>query len=99
MSPTEKTASIFYADDSGFASTDRENNTTDELYFIGIIDILTPYGLGKKIEHIFKSLKTSEVIYIKHICLYRITIYRVVFLQLIHWLTEEDLLISLKKLF
>jgi 1-phosphatidylinositol-4-phosphate 5-kinase len=46
------------ADDGGMLSEDG-----DELYFMGIIDILTNYGARKKLEHLFKTSfhKKAEV--------------------------------------
>ncbi|KAI7873257.1 uncharacterized protein EV154DRAFT_431013 [Mucor mucedo] len=46
----------FYADRGGFTSTDGGDNETNTLYFLGIIDILTPYNLKKKAEHLVKGL-------------------------------------------
>lgn len=53
--PTERGNCIFYADDGGLLSSD-ENGESKELYFIGIIDILTPYNFIKRVEHGWKSL-------------------------------------------
>jgi 1-phosphatidylinositol-4-phosphate 5-kinase len=33
----------------------------DEIYFMGIIDILTPYNLKKKMENFFKGLRYDKV--------------------------------------
>ncbi|RUS22827.1 hypothetical protein BC938DRAFT_475182 [Jimgerdemannia flammicorona] len=52
----ERRRCVFYADDGGFHSTDESNRPTNELYFIGIIDILTPYNFVKKAEHYWKSM-------------------------------------------
>ena len=38
-------------------ATDEEGNTLNEIYFLGIIDILTEYTTPKKIEHFFKSIR------------------------------------------
>lgn len=34
---------------------------TNQLYFMGIIDILTPYDLKKKSEHYWKSMTLDKV--------------------------------------
>jgi 1-phosphatidylinositol-4-phosphate 5-kinase len=52
----ERRHCVFYADDGGFHSTDENNRPTNDLYFLGIIDILTPYNYVKKTEHFWKSL-------------------------------------------
>lgn len=52
---------VFYSEDGGFRSTDEENELTDKLYFLGIIDILTPYNFVKKAEHFFKSFTQNKV--------------------------------------
>lgn len=38
-------------------STNRNSPTGDEVYFMGIIDILTRYNTKKKLEHFFKGFK------------------------------------------
>lgn len=52
---------VFYADKSGgFQATDEENKPLPVLYSLGIIDILTPYDMKKKSEHVFKSMTTKD---------------------------------------
>lgn len=51
----------FTQDQGGIQSTDDENNPWDEIYFMGIIDILQPYNLRKIAEHSFKSLRYDGV--------------------------------------
>ncbi|KAI8581500.1 hypothetical protein K450DRAFT_231591 [Umbelopsis ramanniana AG] len=58
---TERRNCIFYADDGGFQSTNEENESTDILYFVGVIDILTPYNYVKKVEHAWKGLTLDKV--------------------------------------
>ncbi|KAJ3367711.1 Phosphatidylinositol-4-phosphate 5-kinase [Allomyces arbusculus] len=48
--------SLFVADNGGILATDQQNRPGTELYFLSIIDILTPYNATKKIEHAFKSV-------------------------------------------
>lgn len=50
------TASPFTADDGGFRATFADNSPAPETYYLGIIDILTPYSLYKRLEHTFKSI-------------------------------------------
>jgi 1-phosphatidylinositol-4-phosphate 5-kinase len=52
---------IFYAEDGGFRSSAADGENGDELYFLGVIDILTPYTTTKKLEHIIKSLQHDSV--------------------------------------
>ncbi|KAI8077138.1 hypothetical protein BDF21DRAFT_439204 [Thamnidium elegans] len=51
---------IFYADDGGFRSSDDENRPLDKLYYMGVIDILTPYNFIKRSEHIWKSITQDK---------------------------------------
>ncbi|KAI0703017.1 SAICAR synthase-like protein [Cytidiella melzeri] len=50
---------IFYQEDGGIRATDEENNNLDHIYYLGIIDILTPYNTLKKVEHIWKGLSAD----------------------------------------
>ncbi|KAJ2964237.1 hypothetical protein NQZ79_g813 [Umbelopsis isabellina] len=50
----------FYADDGGFRSTDENDQPAGQLYFMGIIDILTPYDMKKKTEHYWKSMTQDK---------------------------------------
>jgi 1-phosphatidylinositol-4-phosphate 5-kinase len=52
---------LFYQDESGLRATDESNERMDTIYYLGIIDILTPYGIVKKLEHIYKGLKSDRV--------------------------------------
>ncbi|CAG8742395.1 6857_t:CDS:2 [Funneliformis caledonium] len=36
-------------DDGGFSGTDEQNNPTNYIYYLGVIDILTPYNTVKKL--------------------------------------------------
>ncbi|KZT37016.1 SAICAR synthase-like protein [Sistotremastrum suecicum HHB10207 ss-3] len=51
---------IFYQDESGFRATDEVNEPLDTIYYLGIIDILTPYTLVKKAEHFWKGLSADR---------------------------------------
>jgi 1-phosphatidylinositol-4-phosphate 5-kinase len=52
---------IFYQDEGGLRATDENNEVLDTIYYLGIIDILTPYGVAKKVEHFWKSLNADRV--------------------------------------
>ncbi|KIS00672.1 1-phosphatidylinositol-4-phosphate 5-kinase [Cryptococcus deuterogattii 2001/935-1] len=47
---------IFYQDEGGFRATDDVNQPLDTIYYLGVIDICTPYNTLKKIEHFWKSM-------------------------------------------
>ncbi|KAJ9145478.1 SAICAR synthase-like protein [Pleurostoma richardsiae] len=47
---------VFYRDDGGFQATHEDNTPGDEIYYLGVIDCLTHYGIIKKIEHFWKGL-------------------------------------------
>jgi 1-phosphatidylinositol-4-phosphate 5-kinase len=52
----ERKYHVFYADDGGFRATHENGQPGEEIYYLGIIDCLTHYGMVKKIEHFFKGL-------------------------------------------
>ncbi|KAI9481255.1 MAG: hypothetical protein EXX96DRAFT_480589, partial [Benjaminiella poitrasii] len=56
----ERKYCVFYSEDGGYRSTDEHNQTTNMLYFLGIIDILTPYNFVKKTEHFLKSFTQNK---------------------------------------
>lgn len=46
---------IFYQDEGGLQATDEENKENQgTIYYLGVIDILTPYGFVKRAEHYWK---------------------------------------------
>ncbi|KAK1921270.1 1-phosphatidylinositol-4-phosphate 5-kinase [Papiliotrema laurentii] len=47
---------LFYQDEGGLRATDEANQSMDVIYYLGVIDICTPYNSVKKIEHFWKSL-------------------------------------------
>ncbi|KAF9358844.1 Phosphatidylinositol-4-phosphate 5-kinase [Mortierella sp. AD094] len=57
---SERRHCIFYADDGGLLSTNEQNVQGEDLYYLGIIDILTPYNYVKKIEHYWKSMSQDK---------------------------------------
>jgi 1-phosphatidylinositol-4-phosphate 5-kinase len=53
---------VFYQDDGGLGATDEGNQPMeDTIYYLGVIDILTPYGISKRVENIWKGLKADRV--------------------------------------
>ncbi|BEJ13414.1 hypothetical protein CspHIS471_0305880 [Cutaneotrichosporon sp. HIS471] len=52
---------IFYQDEGGMQATDEQNMPMDIIYYLGIIDICTPYTLGKRVEHAWKSVTENPV--------------------------------------
>ncbi|KAI8603466.1 hypothetical protein EDD21DRAFT_302249 [Dissophora ornata] len=57
---SERRNCIFYADDGGLLSTNEQNVRGEDLYYLGVIDILTPYNYVKKVEHYWKSLSQDK---------------------------------------
>ncbi|EDQ99005.1 phosphatidylinositol phosphate kinase PIPK5 [Laccaria bicolor S238N-H82] len=51
---------IFYQDEAGLRATDEGNEGLDVIYYLGVIDILTPYSLVKRAEHLWKGLKADR---------------------------------------
>ncbi|KAG0793158.1 hypothetical protein G6F29_005490 [Rhizopus arrhizus] len=56
----ERKYCIFYSEEGGFISTDENNQSTDKVYYLGVIDILTRYSLLKRAEHFFKSFTQNK---------------------------------------
>ena len=52
---------IFYQDDGGLRATDEANIPIDTIYYLGIIDICTPYTTFKRVEHIWKGMHADRV--------------------------------------
>ncbi|KAF9951154.1 T-complex protein 1 subunit beta [Mortierella alpina] len=57
---SERRNCVFYADDGGLLSTNEQNDSGQDLYYLGVIDILTPYNYVKKVEHLWKSLSQDK---------------------------------------
>ncbi|KZP26950.1 SAICAR synthase-like protein [Athelia psychrophila] len=51
---------IFYQDEGGLRATDEANEMMDTIYYLGVIDILTPYSVVKKLEHFWKGLSADR---------------------------------------
>jgi len=52
---------IFYQDEGGLRATDETNEAMATLYYLGVIDILTPYSVIKRAEHFWKGLSADRV--------------------------------------
>lgn len=52
---------IFYQDEGGMRATDESNEPLDTIYYLGVIDILTPYTFFKKVEHLWKGMSADRV--------------------------------------
>lgn len=57
---TERQNFVFYQDEGGLRATDEANENLDTIYYLGIIDILTPYNTFKKLEHCWKGLQADR---------------------------------------
>lgn len=65
---SDRTAFIFYSDECGYQATNEVDGEMQVVYYLGIIDILTPYNLLKKLEHVWKGLKDDKVcLYLKSV--------------------------------
>ncbi|OJT04907.1 Phosphatidylinositol 4-phosphate 5-kinase its3 [Trametes pubescens] len=51
---------LFYQDEGGLRATDEANENMDTIYYLGVIDILTPYNTFKKLEHFWKGLSADR---------------------------------------
>ncbi|KAI0030504.1 SAICAR synthase-like protein, partial [Vararia minispora EC-137] len=51
---------LFYQDEGGLRATDERNAPMDTIYYLGVIDILTPYTVAKKAEHFWKGLRADR---------------------------------------
>lgn len=51
---------IFYQDEGGLQATDEQNRPLDTIYYLGVIDILTPYTVVKRLEHLWKGLSADR---------------------------------------
>ncbi|KAJ3553332.1 hypothetical protein NPX13_g10909 [Xylaria arbuscula] len=51
---------VFYNDDGGLRATHEDNTAGEEVYYLGVIDCLTHYGMIKKLEHFWKGLSSDR---------------------------------------
>ncbi|KAB5518725.1 hypothetical protein GE09DRAFT_510612 [Coniochaeta sp. 2T2.1] len=51
---------VFNQDDGGFQATHEDNTPADEIYYLGVIDCLTHYGVIKKLENFWKGLSSDR---------------------------------------
>lgn len=59
--PRDRLHLLFYQDEGGLQATGEENEPLDKIYYLGIIDILTPYTVVKRLEHVWKGMQTDRV--------------------------------------
>lgn len=52
---------IFYQDEGGLRATDENNENMDTIYYLGVIDILTPWGNKKRLERLWKGMSADRV--------------------------------------
>ncbi|KFY41404.1 hypothetical protein V494_03024 [Pseudogymnoascus sp. VKM F-4513 (FW-928)] len=57
---TSKRDFTFYSDDGGFRATHEDNSPGEEIYYLGIIDLLTHYGTVKRLENFWKGLSHDK---------------------------------------
>ena len=61
LAPVEENAPFFRRDYGGIQGRKKNGTPLGEIYFIGIIDILTTYSYGKSAENFVKSLFVNKV--------------------------------------
>jgi 1-phosphatidylinositol-4-phosphate 5-kinase len=59
---------LFYQDEGGLRATDEFNDPLDTIYYLGVIDILTPWGALKKLEGVWKGLSADRVSSLNFFC-------------------------------
>ncbi|PWN51732.1 SAICAR synthase-like protein [Violaceomyces palustris] len=57
---SERRYFYFYQDEGGFRSTDEENRPGHMIYYLGIIDLFTPYTNVKRGEHFWRGLTNDS---------------------------------------
>ena len=61
LNSTDRQHFIFYQDEGGYRATDDVNQPMDTIYYLGVIDITTPYNALKKAEHFWKGMRADRV--------------------------------------
>ncbi|KAL9625078.1 MAG: hypothetical protein Q9160_000807 [Pyrenula sp. 1 TL-2023] len=56
----ERKERLFYNEEGGFRATHENGQAGEEIYYLGIIDCLTHYGIVKKLEHFWKGLSHNS---------------------------------------
>lgn len=51
---------LFYSDEGGLRSTNEFNLPMERIYYLGVIDILTPYGTSKRAESLWKGIMAGS---------------------------------------
>ncbi|KAI0266149.1 hypothetical protein BC834DRAFT_935742 [Gloeopeniophorella convolvens] len=51
---------LFYQDEGGLRAADEQNAPLGTVYYLGVIDILTPYGFVKRVEHLWKGMSADR---------------------------------------
>lgn len=59
--PEDNKQFLFYQDEGGLRATDEANEPMDTIYYLGIIDICTPWTVLKRAENIWKGFKNDRV--------------------------------------
>jgi 1-phosphatidylinositol-4-phosphate 5-kinase len=60
---TDRRHFLFYQDEGGLRATDEANHAMDIIYYLGVIDILTPYNTVKRLEHLWRGTTIDRVSY------------------------------------
>lgn len=58
---SERRYFVFYQDEGGIRGTDEYDRNENTIYYLGVIDILTPYNLKKRLEHFWRGLQYDKV--------------------------------------
>ncbi|GAA5898810.1 hypothetical protein JCM8208_005402 [Rhodotorula glutinis] len=57
---SERRMFLFYQDEGGMRASGDSNEDLGAIYYLGIIDILTPYTFVKRLEHFFKGFQHNK---------------------------------------
>ncbi|KAH8828342.1 SAICAR synthase-like protein [Flagelloscypha sp. PMI_526] len=58
--PDSRAHFLFYQDEGGLCATDEANKEENVIYYLGVIDILTPWNLKKRAEGLYKGIKDDR---------------------------------------